>query len=173
MFQSAHPDVTVELRQFHDDENFARDDVDLWIDVKRARSWPRGIKHEYLLGRHISPICAPAIASRLTCAADLLNETLLHHTNFPDNWVVWMREAGITDPQPALGPGFDFGNHLIVAATTGMGVAVIHPFMVRESWPAENWSSLLSWQCPLGVVTTRATATLMPKKRLSRRFCMG
>lgn len=131
-FQAAHPEVSVELRQFHHDENFNRDDVDVWIDVKRAKTWPRGYKPIYLLGKDIAPICAPAMASRLGRVEDLLNETLLHHTNFPDNWAVWLHGAGLPKAQPELGPGFDLGSNLIVAATIGMGVAVIHPFMVAR-----------------------------------------
>lgn len=131
-FHAAYPDIAIELRQFHHDENFNRDDVDLWIDVKRAKTWPRGFRHVYLLGKHIAPICAPAMASRLGRVEDLLNETLLHHTNFPDNWAVWLHGAGLPKAQPLLGPGFDLGSNLIVAATIGMGVAVIHPFMVAR-----------------------------------------
>jgi LysR family transcriptional regulator, glycine cleavage system transcriptional activator len=121
-FQAAHPEVSVELRQFHH----------VWIDVKRTKAWPRGYKHIYLLGKDIAPICAPAMASRLGRVEDLLNETLLHHTNFPDNWAVWLHGAGLPKAQPELGPGFDLGSNLIVAATIGMGVAVIHPFIVAR-----------------------------------------
>lgn len=131
-FQAAHPDVSIELRQFHHDENFTRDDVDVWIDVKRAKAWPRAHQHIYLLGKEIAPICTPAMAMRLERVEDLLNETLLHHTNFPDNWAVWLHGAGLPKVQPPLGPGFDLGSNLIVAATVGMGVAVIHPFLVAR-----------------------------------------
>jgi LysR family glycine cleavage system transcriptional activator len=131
-FQAANPEIALELRQFHHDENFTRDDVDVWIDVKRAKAWPRAHKHTYLLGKDIAPICTPAIALRLERVEDLLNETLLHHTNFPDNWAVWLHGAGLPKVQPELGPGFDLGNNLIVAAAVGMGVAVIHPFIVAR-----------------------------------------
>jgi LysR family glycine cleavage system transcriptional activator len=131
-FQASHPEVAVELRQFHYDEKFNRSDVDVWIDVKRAKAWPRGYKHIYLLGKAIAPICTPAIAGRLERVEDLLQETLLHHTNFPDNWAVWLHGAGLPKAQPELGPGFDLGNNLIVAASIGMGVAVIHPFIVAK-----------------------------------------
>lgn len=131
-FQAVHPDISVELRQFHHDENFTRDDVDVWIDVKRAKAWPRAHKHIYLMGIEMAPICTPAIAQRLLRVEDLLNETLLHHTNFPDNWAVWLQGAGLPKVQPELGPGFDLGSNLIVAAAVGMGVAVIHPFLAAR-----------------------------------------
>lgn len=130
-FQIDYPNVSVELRQFHHDENFSRDDVDLWIDVKRPRAWPRGYQAEYLFGRKITPVCNPAIAKSLKSVEDLLSKNLLHHTNFPDNWAVWLRGSGLQAPMPTLGAGFDLGNNLIVAATAGMGVAVIQPCLVE------------------------------------------
>jgi LysR family transcriptional regulator, glycine cleavage system transcriptional activator len=131
-FQAAHPEVSVELRQFHHDENFTRDDVDVWIDVKRGKAWPRAHKHIYLMGVEIAPICTPAIASRLERVDDLLKESLLHHTNFPSNWAVWLHSAGLPKVQPELGSGFDLGSNLIIAAAVGMGVAVIHPLLAES-----------------------------------------
>lgn len=131
-FRSLHPDIEIELRQFHHDESFARDDVDLWIDLKRpTRAWPRGIRARYLLGREILPACTPALAADLHQPRDLFKMTLLQHTNFPGNWAQWLREAGGLDTPPTLGPGFDFGNNLIVAACAGMGVTVIQPVLIE------------------------------------------
>jgi DNA-binding transcriptional LysR family regulator len=131
-FHALHPDIEIELRQFHHDENFARDDVDLWIELKRpARAWPRGIRARYLLGREILPACTPALAAGLRQPRDLLRMTLLLHTNFPGNWGLWLREAGGVDTPPRLGPGFDLGNNLIVAACAGMGVTVIQPALIE------------------------------------------
>lgn len=131
-FQSTYPNMAVELRQFHHDENFRRDDVDVWIDVKRPKAWPRGYQAEYLLGKELAPACIPAIAARLKTAQDLLAETLLHHTNFPNNWAVWLRGAGLRHAKPVLGAGFDLGNNLIVAACAGMGVTVIQPCLIEN-----------------------------------------
>lgn len=132
-FQAAHPGVNIELRQFHHNEDFRRDDVDVWIDVKRPGSrWPRGISARYLLGRDITPVCTPGIAARLKTPAGLLKETLLHHTNFPDNWRLWLAAANVGTARLKLGDGFDLGNNLIVAAGAGMGVAVIQPCLVEH-----------------------------------------
>lgn len=132
-FQAAHPGVDVELRQFHHNEDFQRDDVDVWIDVKRpGRRWPRGISARYLLGRDITPVCTPGIAARLKTPGSLLKEVLLHHTNFPDNWQLWMAAANVSVAKLRLGSGFDLGNNLIVAAAAGMGVAVLQPCLVER-----------------------------------------
>jgi LysR family transcriptional regulator, glycine cleavage system transcriptional activator len=135
-FQSLHPHVSVELRQFYHDEKYTREDVDVWIDVKRAKPWPRSFKRTYLLGKEFTPACTPEIAKRLKKVDDLLSESLLHHTNFPDNWAVWFRSAGLSDAkgvrQMTLGPGFDLGSNLIVAASAGMGVTVIQPCLIER-----------------------------------------
>ncbi len=131
-FRASHPDIEVELRQFHHDEDFTRDDVDLWISVKRtAQVWPRGIRAKYLQGRELMPACTPALAARLKAPRQLLELPLLHHTNYPGNWRLWLREAGAVDTPPVLGPGFDLGNNLIVAACAGMGVTVIQPLLIE------------------------------------------
>jgi LysR family glycine cleavage system transcriptional activator len=135
LFQAAHPDVDVELRQFHHNEDFQRDDVDVWIDLKRpGRRWPRGISAQYLLGRDITPVCTPGIAARLKAPSSLLKETLLHHTNFPDNWRLWLSAAGVDmgAAKLKLGSGFDLGHNLIVAAGAGMGVAVLQPCLIER-----------------------------------------
>jgi DNA-binding transcriptional LysR family regulator len=136
-FRTLHPDIEIELRPFHHDENFTRDDVDLWIDLKRpARAWPRGMRARYLLGRDIVPACTPALAAGLRQPRDLLGVTLLHHVNFPGNWAQWLQAAGGVDTPPRLGPGFDLGNNLIVAACAGMGVTVIQPCLIEAELAA-------------------------------------
>lgn len=130
-FQSVHPDIQIELRQVYHDENFKRDDVDLWISVKRPLAWPRGYRAEYLLGKEICPACTPTIAARLSQAKNLLTETLLYHTNSPDNWSLWLSAAGISSIEPKLGTGLDLGSNLIVAACAGMGVTVIQPCLIE------------------------------------------
>jgi len=132
-FQSLHPDIRLELRQFRHNEDFRRDDVDVWIDVKRPGTrWPRSVTSQYLLGRDITPVCTPAIARRLKSAGDLLKESLLHHTNFPGNWQLWFTAAKVDTARLKLGSGFDLGNNLIVAASAGMGVAVIQPCLIER-----------------------------------------
>ena len=131
-FRALHPDIEIELRPFHHDEDFTRDDVDLWIHLKRsARAWPRGIRAQYLLGREILPACTPALAAGLRQPRDLLKLTLLQHINYPGNWALWLNTVGHVETPPKLGPGFDLGNNLIVAACAGMGAIVIHPVLIE------------------------------------------
>ena len=132
-FEARHPGIDVELRQFHHDEDFRRDDVDLWIAIQRpGRRWPRDISATVLLGREITPVCTPVIARRLRSPSDLLDRRLLHHTNFPENWRLWLTAAGVDTQGLVLGPGYDVGNNLIVAACADTGVAIIQPCLVER-----------------------------------------
>lgn len=132
-FHAAHPQIEVVLQPFRHDDDFSRDDVDLWIRVRRsARPWPRGLRTRYLAGREMLPACAPAVAARLHAPADLLALPLLHHTSYPDNWALWLREAGGILQPPTLGQGFDLGNNLAVAACAGMGAILIQPMLIEQ-----------------------------------------
>ena len=131
-FRERHPDVNIEMRQFKHDEDFTRDDVDLWIEVKRPqRKWPKHIQTRYLLGRELVPVCAPSLSARFRQPSDLHSVTLLRHTHFPDNWKAWFDAAG-APCAPVLGPSFDLTMHLIVATKAGMGVAVVPACLVER-----------------------------------------
>ena len=131
-FCALHPGIEIEFRQFYYDENFLREDVDLWIEIKRpTRAWPRGIRASYLLGREIVPACSPALAASLREPQDLLSSALLQHTNYPGNWALWLKTVAGVEALPALGPSFDLGNNLIVAACAGMGITVIQPALIE------------------------------------------
>jgi DNA-binding transcriptional LysR family regulator len=131
-FHATHPGIDIELRQFRHDEDFTRTDVDVWIDVKRPRRrWPSRLNVEYLLGRDVVPVCAPALLPQLRTPADIARAVLLHHTNFPENWARWFNAAGIGGV-PRLGPGFDLSINFIVAAKAGMGVAIVQPCLVER-----------------------------------------
>lgn len=132
-FQARYPDIDIDLRQSRREETSWLEDVDVWIEIKRpGRPWPRNITARYLLGREITPVCAPAIAERLKTPAALLRESLLHHTNFPGNWALWLDPAGVPSDKVKLGGGFDLASNMIVAACSGMGVAVIQPCLVER-----------------------------------------
>jgi len=131
-FRELHPAMDIEMRQFRHDEDFTRDDVDLWIDTKRPRRrWPTRMQVTYLLGRDIVPVCSPAVAARLRQPGDLAREVLLHHTNFPENWARWTNAAGLGG-SPRLGPGYDLSINMIFAARAGSGVALTQPCLVER-----------------------------------------
>jgi LysR family glycine cleavage system transcriptional activator len=129
-FRARHPEVEIEFRQYHHDEDFLREDVDLWIALKRP-SWPRQVAAEYLVGRDIVAVCAPRVAQDVRSADDLLARPLLYHSNYPQNWALWARAVDTALPARWRGTGFDLVMNLIEAARSGMGVAVVQQCMVE------------------------------------------
>lgn len=131
-FHRAHPEVEIEFRQYHHDEDFTRDDVDLWIENKRTAQepWPRQVAATYLIGREIVAVCAPRLAQGVRTAQQLVQLPLLYHSNYPDNWDLWAKAQGVQLPV-RRGSGFDLVLNLIEAARAGMGVAVVQQCMVE------------------------------------------
>lgn len=126
-FRLLHPEVEIEFRQYHHDEDFTRDDVDVWIEVPRGamHRWPRHIAAQYLIGREIVAVCTPELARNLHTPQLVLAQPLLYHSNFPDNWSLWAQARGAAMPVHRKGTGFDLGMNLIEAARSGMGVAIV------------------------------------------------
>jgi len=128
-FRSRHPEVELELRQYHHDEDFLRDDIDLWIALKRR--WPRQVAAGYLVGREIVAVCAPSLARGVKTPQQLLSLPLLYHSNYRDNWALWAQAVGTELPARQRSTGFDLVLNLVEAARAGMGVAVVQKCMVE------------------------------------------
>lgn len=132
-FRRIHPDIEIEFRQYRHDEDFTREDVDLWIDVKRSphQQWPRHVATQYLIGQGIIEVCTPGLASSIRFPADVLRQPLLYHSAHPENWKVWAQAARLDMTGRQLGCGFDLVINMVDAARVGMGAAVIQECMVR------------------------------------------
>jgi DNA-binding transcriptional LysR family regulator len=129
-FRVRHPEVEIEFRQYHHDEDFLREDVDVWIALKRA-AWPRQVAASYIVGREIVAVCTAALAKGVRTAADLVALPALYHSNYQDNWSLWARAVGVALPAKRRATGFDLVINLIEAARAGMGVAVVQQCMVE------------------------------------------
>lgn len=137
-FRRRHPEVELELRQYHHDEDYLRDDVDLWIALKpgATQAWPRQVAAQYLAGREIVAVCAPQVAQGIRGVDALLAKPLLYHSNYRDNWALWADAVGASLPARWRGTGFDLVMNLIEAARGGMGVAVVQQCMVEADLAA-------------------------------------
>lgn len=137
-FRSRHPQVEIEFRQYHHNEDFTRDDVDLWIEnrLTDTSQWPRQISARYLTGREIVAVCTLPLARRARTAQQLLAQPQLYHSNYPGNWALWAQAAGVPLAHGPRGTGFDLVLNLIEAARAGMGVAVVQRCMVEADLAA-------------------------------------
>ena len=131
-FRARHPEVELEFRPYQREDDFQRDDVDLWIVLKRQarQGWPRQVAARYLVGREVVAVGAPRFAA-LRTPADLLAQPLLYHSSYPDNWTLWANAMQAELPARWRGTGFDLVVNLIEAARAGMGVAVVQKCMVE------------------------------------------
>lgn len=126
-FRQLHPEVEIEFRQYYHDEDFTRDDVDLWIYPKPSAThqWPRQVTAQYLIGAEILAVCTPAMAKGIRTAQQMLARPLLYHSNYPGNWALWAEATGVELPAKWKGVGFDLAMNLIDGARSGMGVAMV------------------------------------------------
>ena len=71
----------------------------------------------------VAPLCAPALASRITSAADLRGMPLIESESKRIRWPDWFALNGLRAPAPS-GSRFDRSYMAIAAAVDGMGVAL-------------------------------------------------
>lgn len=126
-FHAAHPWCQVVFKPYLKDDDMKRSDIDVWIQTRTSATsrWPRHVLASYVIGREIVPICHPARVAQIRQPADLLRHPLLHHTNYPDNWALWLRAQGVDVRNIRLAAGFDLGAGMIEAVAGNMGVAVV------------------------------------------------
>lgn len=132
-FRRRHPEVEIEFREYRRDDDFLREDVDLWIVLKAGtrQRWPRQVAAQYLVGREIVAVCTPQVARGIRTPAKVLEQPLLYHSTYRDNWTLWADAVGLDLPERWRGTGFDLAINLIEAARAGMGVAVVQKCMVE------------------------------------------
>jgi len=138
-WQALHPQIALSLAPYRRDEDFAAADVDAWLRPGEDR-WPPGITAEYIVGREIVPICRPQdLRGRqaLREPAQLLARPLLYHSNYPDNWRLWLEAVGVPLTAP-LKPSADFEQvaMLVQAVMAGLGVAVVQRCLIDEELAA-------------------------------------
>lgn len=133
-FHAEYPWCQIVFVPYLKDDPMKRDDVDVWIRTRVTSTslWPRHIRTSYITGREIAPICHPSVADRIRTPADFLKFPLLHHSNYPDNWAVWLQSQGLDTRGLRLSAGFDYGVGLIEAVAGNMGVAVLQPCLFER-----------------------------------------
>lgn len=127
-FHEKNPDMDVWIATFEAQTGALGSDVDVAIRYGRG-DWP-GLTAVKILSEELFPVCAPKLAGQLKAPSDLVNATLLHD-ELREDWSMWFRAAGLTETDPARGPGFDDSGLLIQAAIEGLGVALGRSVLVK------------------------------------------
>jgi LysR family transcriptional regulator of beta-lactamase len=133
-FRAAHPGVDLRLFTNNNRVDLAGEGLDCAIRFGDG-AW-HGTEALPIVEVSLTPLCAPAVARRIGVPADLLRETLLRSYR-PDEWPAWFVAAGV--PAPAIhGPIFDSSTTMALAATAGVGVALLPPAMFEHALAAER-----------------------------------
>lgn len=123
-FSEDNRDIDIRLSTSERLANFTADGIDLCIRYGRG-NYP-GLTSELLLKEELTPVCSPALLQRgppLTQLSDLRHHTLIHD-EFPIDWVIWLRSAGITDIDARRGLRFQSSVHAVQAAVQGGGIVL-------------------------------------------------
>jgi LysR family transcriptional regulator, glycine cleavage system transcriptional activator len=132
-FRDRRPDIDVRIDADDSLTDFRRDNVDLAIRYGRG-VYP-GLSSTKLLQDIVFPVCSPQLLEGphpLREPSDLKHHTLLHDKDVVEDWLTWLRTAGVTDVDPSRGPTFSHSAMLIEAAIAGQGVALGRRSMVAR-----------------------------------------
>jgi len=129
-FHARHPDIEVRIAT-GGAINPISDDWTCGI-VLGDGQWP-GFEAEALFSADLFPVCAPAIARQLKYAGDLKSQTLLQVAHASDDWVLWLRAAGLKLRPEKRSPKFDTYALALQAAVDAMGVAIgLRPYVADD-----------------------------------------
>ena len=128
-FRAHHPFIDLRLLTNNNRVDLAGEGLDYAIRFGDG-SW-QGTEADRLLPAPLTPLCAPALARRLSAPADLAGETLLRSYR-ADEWPGWFAAAGAPCP-PLRGPIFDSSVTMAAAAMAGAGVGLLPEAMFRAA----------------------------------------
>jgi LysR family glycine cleavage system transcriptional activator len=142
-FLALYPDVTIEIEASVDLRPIESREFDIGVRSGYGQ-WPGLIAHE-LVPVYRAPMLSPSLADSLggiSRAEDLLRAPLLWEAAWQD----WFKAAGIGDWSSArrLRMSFETQDVLADVAQTGVGVALLSPFIFREEITAKKLI------CPVG-----------------------
>jgi LysR family transcriptional regulator of beta-lactamase len=120
-FQRLHPGIDVRLLTNNNAVDLWTESLDLAIRFGNG-AW-HGVAAEPLMAAPMTPMCSPALASRITRVEDIGRFALLRSYRLQD-WPAWFEAAGIKG-LVANGPIFDASHIMAMAAMRGMGVALL------------------------------------------------
>lgn len=126
---AAHDGLEVRISASTEYTRFQTDDFDVdivygvdWAETYAKSHHPRIVVLP--LGEEVvTPLCAPALAERISDARDLLSQTLIESDNKGVRWPAWFAANGLAAAEPH-GPHFDRSFFSICTAADGLGVAL-------------------------------------------------
>lgn len=108
---------------------------------EQVRNWP-GIDAMHLMDEDVIPVCSPSLLAKASPRAPgrawqpllphvLQDLPLLQQSTRPHGWQQWFQSVGVEAPRAMDGPRYELFSMLAVAATQGMGVALMPQMLVE------------------------------------------
>jgi LysR family glycine cleavage system transcriptional activator len=131
-FQEMNSLTEVRLTTSLEAVDFDHEDIDCAIRLGDG-NWP-GYGVDRLVRNELIPICSPGYRRQmgLKKSADLARVPLLHSLARPDDWMYWLKAAGLNDIDPYAGPKYESSVLTYQAALDGQGVAMAQQVLVAE-----------------------------------------
>jgi LysR family glycine cleavage system transcriptional activator len=93
--------------------------------------WP-GTRAHFLMHENPVPVCSPALARGPLDAARIAELPLLQQSTRPTAWRDWFASAGVPARADMAGMQLELFSMLSQAASDGLGVALIPPFLIQQ-----------------------------------------
>ncbi|MDD0845032.1 LysR family transcriptional regulator [Pseudomonas sp. Gutcm_11s] len=131
-FQFLHPEVTVHLTNRTRPFLFADTGFDAAIYFGDGE-WS-GTEAHVLMPEEPVPVCSTELLAgrEQFSAAELASLPLLQQSTRPYAWRQWFAAQGVSTPRDLGGPRYELFSMLAQAASHGMGVALIPPFLIER-----------------------------------------
>src|SRR5690606_13612087 len=140
LFQSANPELELELRPTDEGPDFMRYEAD--VDIRyvsgpqpiSASTTSSGVRRFEIARPPVWPVASPeclAALPKITQASDLLKAPLLHEESH-DQWRHWLSVNGVTPPEQLPGPRLWHAHLPVEAARRGQGIALANPFLLGD-----------------------------------------
>lgn len=163
-FAEAHPDIDLRISASLQHIDFAREDIDLAI--RHSEGKEPGLDVTRLCTETLFPVCSPKLMTSEhppRQPGDLAHHSLLH-LNHRDDWVKWLRAAGLENVDLARGPVLSEASMVIDAAVDGQGFALARTGLAAWDLIAGRLVRPFSLALPVNyaywIVCPKATAKL-------------
>ncbi len=132
-FKKLHPRIRLRI-DTHDgiDAEFQPDTEAIIVYTDRP---PENVHATHLFDESLVPVCGPAIRKALgenPLPRELLSQTRLRDTFWPDDWTAWARAFGHDNDMQPSELSFALYNLVIQSAKSNMGIAIGHTAMIRR-----------------------------------------
>lgn len=154
---AAFPDLQISISAMEEPPDPLRHPYDLALFYRESAPASGGLQ---LDGDAILPVCAPALAAKLTTPADLAAQTLLHDAVWRSDWARWL---GFAVPGakvgPNRGPAFSLYSLALDACLSGSGILMGRMSLVGPHLAAGKLVAPFPRAMPTPDRLTLATAT--------------